>query len=139
MIASEAPWADVAQLLPSKVHYLVVANSALLKFNKDGGELLKTYRGNAQFAMCPGAYASDLAAVLNAYADKSVPTILLWSLAELIQTVGGARHVLPTIPDDFYAHFETLVHELHQTNRVIVQAGGPASQWEFPPVWGNHV
>ena len=43
MIASEAPWADVVQFVPSKVHYLVVANSALLKLNKDGGELFKTY------------------------------------------------------------------------------------------------
>ena len=79
MIASEAPWADVVQFLPPKVHYLVVADSTLLEFHDGGRELLKTYRGNAQFAVRPGARASDLAAVLNAYTDKSVPTIVVWT------------------------------------------------------------
>ena len=73
MIGSEASWADVAQLLPSKVRYLVVSDSTLLWSNEGQGEPFSTYRGNAQFAIRSGARASELAEMLNAHSDKNNP------------------------------------------------------------------
>ena len=91
MIASEALWPDAAQYLTSKAHYLVVADSTLIASHDTGVELFKTYRGNAQFLVCPDACALDLAAVLDAYDDKAVPTIVMWIL-----TVSYTHLTLPT-------------------------------------------
>ena len=133
MIASEALWPDVVQYLTSKVHYLVVADSTLIESHDVDGDLFKTYRGNAEFLARPDACALDLAAALDAYIDKSTPTIVVWKLMDL---QGDTN---PVIPDDFWQNLQVLVDALCKFERVIVQVGAHAGMWNLPPSWNDRV
>ena len=129
-IASEALWPDVAQYLTTKVHYLVVADSTLIESHSAEVDLLTTYRGSAEFLVRPDACALGLAAVLDAYVDKTVPTMVIWSLMEL-------RHSTdPTIPDTFWRDLQVLVDALCKFERVIIQAGAHADMWNLPFLLG---
>ena len=77
--------------------------------------------------------------MLKAHQDKSVPVIVRWNLAELIQTVDGLWHVLPTIPAEFPATVSALAAELKYFRRAIVQVGAHSEVWGLPPIWGTHV